>query len=1249
MSNSSTTSSKRVVKRRKVSKACVNCRRRKIKCTGTQPCSNCLAYKCPCEFIEKPKQSPENTLIVHHGSNGSIKEKSVESDETISAPKTSVSSLLINTDIDNNTTTNSNNNNKNENGLKYSNFSQLPSRGQQMHAVYSMGAPVTPIDCSVNQHTDSTTNNRYSALRSSLGSPLFTQNDNNNKETSESSPTEGNDDTCIIMRRKRKYKKHPKPLDINEPLSKDNGLYDNDLEDQTEYKSLVHAINQLESISKPNDVMKQIIKETRGKLNNLIRNWKPVINFGKLKNFKDNKSIETKLMKNKYRNTIYLGRFASLNPVESYPNKNKSTISTTKTTTLESDTTSNDKTTNNSSKPNNSLPTQQSFLVQLPLVDELFGLYSPVDALSLRGVGSLVQRYATVKDKDAQARMKATVYILLRFFDMCCLHLNEGVVSIANPLENYIERKEGLSIETVASRSNKELVIMIINKFPQPFTEEMTFVSNQDLLKLVDQDLDMFRTLLKMYDLHRIGFEKMAMKFTHKNYHPTPETMKNKFDPLINFCELQDLLLTLCYSYYNATLYHLDEYNSLDYLELLLLFLDHQLWVDQDYGFEKVLVVALDCALKSGLNRWEYYVNIDETLAERRRVAWWRLYEHEKMLAVKRGFLSGINDDKVNCLLPEPMRRVGFVDHEDFMKRILTHEYDPKVFQDMSIGDLKFYGKCALAQILSDLYTNVMFNEKYTSIKNVALPQSIREEYLDEIYEYCELTKLRMAHVKEQTSRLFEYARTSRPDDNAVPGDKVFEANEYVMLYTLYCALNLKSCTSLSSRLMNQPKTEMTKMKLHQYHKEIHLIFSETTKLLLTMETSYEMWRTFQLYCFTFMTACFNSNDKYSFTTEDDIVGTLQLFNHVLVLSQSFNAFFMVDDSICQSQTLKEFGRAFSMTAILIRILLLDYMVKHNLDCNNLEEQLKKKLISTNEPLDIIQLVKVFLDHKSYAFNFVLSPVQESGFHLNVQQIMESTYGHSTNKPIPGGYYKSQVMLSDITNNDLTQQEQQQQQQQQGNVKGENITPSPGVYPSFVLHDSKGNKVSLRNSNSSLNNLHHHHHGHQHTRSRDGHSPSSLSSTSTTSSGLGSINVPHNSNNLHNNTVRNNNNNNSIQGNNNARLLGMSATNNYNKGIIQQNGNDVYMNNNNNNNTKIPSPPPLLVQSPMPTMSGGTSQNNNNINDNNNNNNNSNCNTGAPPINNAAYNFGTLEEFVNNTDLNDLYKSLWNDNFVDMI
>lgn len=47
--------------RSKVSTACVNCRKRKIKCTGKHPCTNCISYDCTCVFLKKHLPQKENS------------------------------------------------------------------------------------------------------------------------------------------------------------------------------------------------------------------------------------------------------------------------------------------------------------------------------------------------------------------------------------------------------------------------------------------------------------------------------------------------------------------------------------------------------------------------------------------------------------------------------------------------------------------------------------------------------------------------------------------------------------------------------------------------------------------------------------------------------------------------------------------------------------------------------------------------------------------------------------------------------------------------------------------------------------------------------------------------------------------------------------------------------------------------------------------------------------------------------------
>lgn len=47
-----------------VAKACVECRRRKTKCIGTQPCTGCLACKVECVFPEYRRRGRKYVSLV---------------------------------------------------------------------------------------------------------------------------------------------------------------------------------------------------------------------------------------------------------------------------------------------------------------------------------------------------------------------------------------------------------------------------------------------------------------------------------------------------------------------------------------------------------------------------------------------------------------------------------------------------------------------------------------------------------------------------------------------------------------------------------------------------------------------------------------------------------------------------------------------------------------------------------------------------------------------------------------------------------------------------------------------------------------------------------------------------------------------------------------------------------------------------------------------------------------------------------
>ncbi|CCK69696.1 uncharacterized protein KNAG_0C05980 [Huiozyma naganishii CBS 8797] len=854
-------------RRRKTVLACTNCRRRKIKCTGKWPCSNCEAYSCVCEYVDKAAQ-----VKFAGGSGNSVGTVAVSS-ESPSLPTATAA-----------TTT-------------------------------------TP--------TISTLVNEVELTSPPLAGPT----------------------TAVVS---------PSP----------NGLYEGDIEDDERYAALSEALAQLKAVRPKNSVIEALVQETQGKLDELADSWQPRVN---LQSFRGDKSLETALMKNKYRDKLHLTRFASLTTSEmDFPGAKAAprngrgfdTCTPTNTTLM-----------------NNIFNQQQSFLSRLPLVDDIFGLYSPVETFSLRGLGLLVQRFALEPSSGSNGgsscgdgmreKVKATVYILLRFFDICCLHLNEGVVSIADPLENYLRSREpGYRASPRwssphSSLNDRDLVLLLIGMFPQPLTEQLTGVTRQRFESLVSegQDLEMFRTLLQMYDKHRVAFEQLITSMTLGD----GETLSMR--PLNDFCALQDLLLTLCYSYYNATLYHLDEYNSLEYLELLLQFLDHVKWLDQAYAYEKVLAVAVDCALKLGLSRWEYYVGLDETNAERRRVLWWRLYCHEKTYTFRCGALSVIDDRKVNCLLPRVFRSLRLV---QFAPGGSHGSVDRSLLDSLTSEELRFYGECSMSHVLSGYYESVLYNERYTAIDNSAKPQHIRKRYLSEVSVSLGATSDQLQAIQRDTGRLLDRSSSGYDD-------------MYAIICHYHVALLHRSTINLMSRLEVPQGTAALRGSIRQIYREWRVC----TQVVLDCPTGYSMWRTFHYYTMLLLMVCPQTLTPESQLTMGDVVSVLRIFWRIVQMTRQYvdpmglrETGFPANDAICRSETFKDFGRSFSIFSILIRLILLDKLQKNSwteADLHAAVRQEQEQPPGAGPPGgactadDLCKLVDMFLDHGSYLFSFILA------------------------------------------------------------------------------------------------------------------------------------------------------------------------------------------------------------------------------------------------------------------------------------
>ncbi|GMM57209.1 drug-responsive transcription factor [Maudiozyma humilis] len=793
-----------------------------------------------------------------------------------------------------------------------------------------------------------------------------------------------------------------------------NGLYEGDIEDVRDYNDLLETLKRLQAMPARTKNLERMLDDTRDKLNEITQNWQPKVNLEKLPDMLQSidpidalKSVETQLMINKYRSRVYLSRYShwSLSNVQERPGASACTAGDPDHNAKGDDGV------DAACNGHHIVPPAKAggYLSSVPLIDEIFGLYHPCEALSLRGIAYLTQKYSVLrpKEKGKDQIIRANVFLLLRFFDLCWLHMNEDRVSIANPLESYLQKTHGFtpapstssmshasatsplnpstgnipsapSTPKLNNTNNKEMVATILNGLPPSFVEFLTPTIVHKLLSTLNDDLAMFRLLLQLCGDHKKKIEQQARWIKPDSDGNVSARDLDRFDRLIG---VHELLMALCYAYYNATMYYLSHIDTLEYLELLLDMLDYESWAQEIYGFDKILNIAINCALKAGFSRWEYYVGFDEQTAERRRRVWWRLYMYDKKVMMNDSYLSGIDDSKVNCLLPREFRDLGFLDHNDYIKRV-HHLPRSDKFDSMSLKSLVFYGRCGMYQVISHFYSEVLYNEKYTSIRNTAKPDEFRLKLIGELFARLRVFMMRFDKIKEQVGRLFEIAEnvTEPRFDNLSSEDKD-AAVAFLFEYTAAYSLVTRVSINIGIRVSVFPKPAYLKEHVMTLSKTSYEMWVKMNKTMVKLPTPYDLWNVLETYSFTFLLMITWMYDECAYIEHGDIVDVIRVFERLSELKDVF-----ITNADCPRQTLKFFSSLFSLFCVMSRILLTEYVGLDRMTSDAISEIFK------DEGEHVVELVKIIFDGNSFCYQLLLTPLEESVFHTSIKKMLKSDY-----------------------------------------------------------------------------------------------------------------------------------------------------------------------------------------------------------------------------------------------------------------
>ena len=755
-------------------------------------------------------------------------------------------------------------------------------------------------------------------------------------------------------------------------ISGNNGLYMDDNPVQFKLSKLQSALNDLKALPMENPAVETTIQSIQTQIQSLIDNWKPEVDVDKLLLVSKTSrlSLETQLMKNKYTDIVHLARYAVWS--ESTCIKDKSDQS-------------------------NPMGTYE------PLIDGLFGLYSPLQAFSFQAIGYRFLHFLKKSRGGVLPKyIKETLYLALRLFDMCFLHFREDTVSLANPLESYFSRRNiAVSPQTPqtnpsSTNSNasstatnvKSVISVLISRLPQPFFEKSTGISQDELFNNINDDHKMFKLLLRASKSCMSNFESFMINMTSRSITESehPAFTDREIMHMLDFFDADQLIMPMLYSYYNTIQFlsspKLDL--SLEYMETLLSCMKKQRWAQDFIGLRKIKEEAISQAYRLGLYRWEFYVGIDENRAERMRKVWWDLYKTEKLCSIRTAHPTVIDDKVVNCLLPDSFRKLGFLDRKSFLNKLCSFG-DFAKFESMDLQEMKVYGECAIALIAGDFQMDVLYNEQYTSIRNTSLPPLVRAKLFANVLEKYDTLRQRFGALKRQVMPLFELALNHSGDggdetQTKWTNEECHLAKEFVLSFNNSYCLLLSTIDNLESRLSSNPYTNSQFAAVEAAFRDIYYSWKEMSQVVDKIGDTYSLCKYFAYYCGPCVLIMAKGALLKDYFSIEDILLLFRLLRRlrsfwILNMNESY-------PQVKSSALFKEYCRSISFLIIISRVMVGKFTRHHGISFEDIEIRLER-----NMP----ELLKTFLECRNLSseyYRYLLEPVQKSGFHLQVIQFL---------------------------------------------------------------------------------------------------------------------------------------------------------------------------------------------------------------------------------------------------------------------
>ncbi|XBW38063.1 hypothetical protein QEN19_003650 [Hanseniaspora menglaensis] len=357
----------------------------------------------------------------------------------------------------------------------------------------------------------------------------------------------------------------------------------------------------------------------------------------------------------------------------------------------------------------------------LNYIPPLFGSYNPESFISKSGLELFLKKLLERNNNFEilpEREIKETLFLVLKFIQyyLSCANMTFDIYT--EPFEYY-----GHNILPELSQVSKtsDKLLFLYSKLSSSLIE--TTLKQHPKFKEINKNIKKYvldstyapfvlQFITVMTKVHQYTYRKNVL-----NYFAQKEQQSriiNHFDSIetLEFFETQDILLIMGIYFEEKSRY--SSLECLDFIESMLLKFEMTVTFQDKTVSHKMLAGLLKNVRDLGLHKFEYYLEINEKLAEKQRKLFWKSIYWDVTLGIAYGVSSIFPLDTVTCFLPKVFLDLGVVTIEDLRWFLCNEGYkciiNTEIQEEFEILNIGF------SIIVAEFMHKVVHNRKYTGV-----------------------------------------------------------------------------------------------------------------------------------------------------------------------------------------------------------------------------------------------------------------------------------------------------------------------------------------------------------------------------------------------------------------------------------------------------------------------------------------------------------------------------------------------------